>query len=424
MLRSPVLWGAAGSVAFYAVVHTLFQTNQYVQRYFAGHPVDYIETIAFFVGLAFLILRAVDVRAQLGRLEQALLGEAPSGGQPVTDCDSLLTRLANLPARRQGDYLVARVRDALTAVRRAGTAEKLDDELKYLADMGAVNVQGSYGLVRVIIWAIPILGFLGTVIGITMAIAVLSPQALEESLPAVTKGLGVAFDTTAQALGLSMVLMFGQYWLDRVEGRLLARVEARAAEELTGRFEQYVPGGDGQVAAVRRIAETVLQTAERLVQRQTELWQATIEAAHERWSQLVSTGQKQMETALAGALSQSLKAHAGQLAAVEQTAAERNRRHWEQVQKALSGSAEAVAAQQLELVKQGEVLLKIVDATGQVAKVEETLNRNLTALAGSRNFEETVLSLSAAIHLLNARLRPGQADAVELTQVRRTGQAA
>jgi hypothetical protein len=74
------------------------------------------------------------------------------------------------------------------------------------------------------------------------------------------------------------------------------------------------------------------------------------------------------------------------------------------VQKALNRSADAALAQQQELVRQGDVLLKVVDATGHVKQLEEQLNRNLTALAGAKHFEEMVTSLAAAIQLLSARL--------------------
>ena len=43
-------------------------------------------------------------------------------------------------------------------------------------------------------------------------------------------------------------------------------------------------------------------------------------------------------------------------------------------------------------------------ATGEVIGLEAALNDNLKALAGSKNFEDTVMSLSAAIHLLSTRL--------------------
>lgn len=61
-------------------------------------------------------------------------------------------------------------------------------------------------------------------------------------------------------------------------------------------------------------------------------------------------------------------------------------------------------SQQAELVKQGDVLLRVLDATAQITTLEQSLNENLRVLAGAKNFEDTVMSLSAAIHLLNSRL--------------------
>ena len=98
-------------------------------------------------------------------------------------------------------------------------------------------MNANYALVRIIIWAIPILGLLGTVIGITIAIANLKPETLEQSMSDVTSGLGVAFDHTGEALTLTMILMFIKYGVERSESRLLAIVDERAEEELIGRFQ-------------------------------------------------------------------------------------------------------------------------------------------------------------------------------------------
>ena len=72
----------------------------------------------------------------------------------------------------------------------------------------------------------------------------------------------------------------------------------------------------------------------------------------------------------------------------------------------MQATAESIGQQQSELARQGEVLLKVVEATDQVARLEETLNRNLQSLAGAKNFEETVVSLAAAIQLLSSRAGP------------------
>ena len=186
---------------------------------------------------------------------------------------------------------------------------------------------------RVIIWSIPILGLLGTVVGITSVFANLDIKHFDASLPMVLDGMKVAFDTTGLALGLSMLLMFGQYFVDRSESGLLSEVDARMNSELMGRFASS-GGGDPQLAGIRRMMEAVVQSSDRLVSRQTELWRGTIDAAEDRHRQLSVAGAKQLEIGLTAALENSLKTHAAALAAHEKGFVEQNARQWSGVQQA------------------------------------------------------------------------------------------
>lgn len=401
---SSILWGLLAAVGFYTLVHSGTLSGEFFKRYFTAHWTLYMETTLFFVGVAELLLKAFDVAEQNARLRRPLL--APIGGTPLAaeNARPLLDQLTALPAKLQQGYLPRRLREALESIWRKGSADALDEELKYLSEVDATRAHSAYALMRIIIWAIPILGFLGTVIGITMAIGSLNPKNLEASLDEVTFGLGVAFDTTALALVLSMALMFGQFLIDRLEGRLLERVDSQATIELAGRFQRVGTSRDPQVMAVTRMTETVLAATEALVQKQAELWQQTIDAAHHRWSELTSAGQQQMEAALTKGLTRSMQSHAEHMALAEAQAAERNRRHWNRLHKALAASTQTAQSQHVELVRQGEVLLQVVEATGQVAKLEDALNRNLATLAGSKHLQETLLNLGAAIQLLNARL--------------------
>jgi len=379
--RSPLIWGSVSGAGFFALVHGGALGDYFFHRYCAGHPVEYVETMLFFVGLAALVIKALDVAAQSKGLGRTLLDPVPRDGQSPADCGLLLARLERAGDASRDDYLLRRLRDGLESIRRLGSAENLEERLKHLADLDAERAHASYGLLRLIVWAIPILGFLGTVIGITMAIASLKPSALEESMVEVTAGLGVAFDTTALALALSIILMFVQHYVDRAEGGLLAEVDARGQAELIGRFREVSADPDAQVAAMRRMSQTMVQSTEETVRRQAELWQS---------------------------------------------AAEENQRRWDQVQSTLVRAAENLAAMQNALVQKAEVLTRAIDAASCVAGLQETLNSNLRALAGAKHFEDTVMSLAAAIHLLNTRLGelPAKAPVVHLEPARRKGQAA
>ncbi len=424
LARSPLLWGSLACCAFYGLLFSGLVESKFVERYFASHPVEYAATIMFFVGLAALAIKAVGTARQSQGLTKPLFGPIRQGGQPVSDCKPLAARLAQLPAREQDGYLVRRVRDALEHVRRSGSAETIDDELKYLADLDAGRAYADYELVRMFIWAIPILGFLGTVIGIAQAMGNLAPQALEDSLPQVMAGLTVAFDTTKLALGLCIVLFFAQFLVSRAENALLSQVDRRVEEELVGRFERISDGPDGQLVAIRRMIEALIDSTDALVRRQTELWQASIDAAHQRWTTMSDAAGEQLRAALAGALNDNLRVHAREVVAAQQAAEQENRHNWQELQDALLRNSAMIAALQKAVIQKAEVLGRAAEATGQVVQLEKALNENLGALAGAKNFEQTVMSLAATIHLLNARLSDLPADAANVRLDRDPGNQA
>jgi biopolymer transport protein ExbB/TolQ len=421
VLRSAILWGLVAAAVFYGMLHAGLFGQTFLQRYCAGHPVAYLETAMFFVGLASLAIKGVDILLQTLAPTELPLGVVPRNAPPAEAAQAMLDRFEDLPSRCEREYQVRRVRTALEHVCARGSADDLDDELKYLADAEMSRVHATYGLFRIIIWAIPILGFLGTVIGITMALNGVDLQAPDQSMVKVLTGLGLKFDTTALALTLSMLLMFVHFLVERSETALLDRVDQQVTGSLRGLFTKAPTGPDGHLVAMRRMADTMIHAAERLVGRQTELWQESIEAAHGRWSRLAEDAGTHLQTALG----ESLKLHAREVAAAEEAAAEKNRRQWSELQQVLSDSVQAVAATQEAVVRRVEVLHQAVEATAQVARLEETLNGNLAALAGAKNFEETVMSLAAAIHLLTARLAEAPAGPkVRLESPRRASHAA
>lgn len=98
-------------------------------------------------------------------------------------------------------------------------------------------LRGSYSLSRFMVWAIPIIGFIGTVWGISNGIAHFSDamtatssvtdvsSMLKDSLPLVTNSLATAFDTTLLALFLSVPLMMMMIWLEKQEEAYLIHLD-------------------------------------------------------------------------------------------------------------------------------------------------------------------------------------------------------
>ena len=423
----PIVLGLTLAAGFYLLVLRGPLDHPLVRRYFAGHPVCIVETLFFFICASALTQKLFGVFGQYSALGRISLGER-EGVQPVSIAADLLDTVVNLPNGIRKSYLGRRLLDALESVERNGSAAGLEAELKHLSDADVGRQQDSYALVRIIVWATPMLGFLGTVIGITQVIAELSKQDmanLQMVMEGLLSGLYVKFDTTALALSFTMLLMFAQFLIDRMETQVLEVVDHRVAGELLGRFELTGMTTDPNVQAVQRIGQAVIKSTEHLVQRQAELWQQTIAAAHDQWLRVSRQTTEQMQTALAGALSQSLAQHAAHLTKSEQASAEQLQLRWEQWQTALSHNARIMHAQQQEMVKQGELMTQAIRVAGDVVQLERALNDNLSALAGSKNFEDTVMSLSAAIHLLNTRLvKIAETPHIDLKHAQVKGRAA
>ena len=443
--RSPLLWGTVLCAAFYSFIVGGVLNSPMVSRYFNGHPVENVETFLFFIGLSALFIKGWDVYFQRRAVGQGVFGSVaqPESPQQAT---VLLARLATFPKAQQSSYLIQRFRKALEHVKRNESAQNLEDELKYLADMDAATMQQSYSLMRIVVWAIPILGFLGTVIGITVAMGELGVSVSDggDSLKNMLAGLSVAFDTTALALALSMVLMFTQYVVEGRENELLNTVNIVIGRELAGRFETLPEGPEGDLTAIRRMLETVLSGVDESVRQQAAIWRQTFADTEDQWRrQLVQTGAV-LEKSMTGALSNAIGKDVGTSIAqsIGQTMNQQNQsllagqsqlnqsflqtqqqinqeavNRTDRMEKAIGDSAEGLASLEQKLVYQMDVLGKSMAAVNQISSLEQSLNKNLNALAGSRNFEKTVMSLAAAIQLLSSRLSdiPQPSDRVELT---------
>jgi hypothetical protein len=101
----------------------------------------------------------------------------------------------------------------------------------------------SYAISGVLMWAIPILGFIGTVQGLGVAVAgfgVLGGSAdvsaIKSAIGQVTVGLGVAFDTTLLALILTTILMFPLISFQRKEEGLFGELDNYIDDLLLARF--------------------------------------------------------------------------------------------------------------------------------------------------------------------------------------------
>lgn len=91
-----------------------------------------------------------------------------------------------------------------------------------VSELKADHMDAELSMARYIAWAIPSIGFIGTVRGIGEAMSK-AGEALEGNITGVTEALGVAFNSTLVALLLSIILMLCMHALQMGQDRLIQR---------------------------------------------------------------------------------------------------------------------------------------------------------------------------------------------------------
>lgn len=160
-------------------------------------------------------------------LEGAAENEDDLAGMLAT-LDGLPDRIRNTPLVRT---LTASLRRFLITENVQNTSETIDANVEALA----VKQEAENSMVRYLIWAIPAIGFIGTVRGIGQALSQ-ADQALAGDIAGMTESLGVAFNSTFVALLISIVLMFLLHQLQRLQDSMVTDTQEYCESFLLNRI--------------------------------------------------------------------------------------------------------------------------------------------------------------------------------------------
>jgi biopolymer transport protein ExbB/TolQ len=122
----------------------------------------------------------------------------------------------------------------LAALERFGATRNIQDvssTTHTIVTSEAERLESELSMIRYIAWAIPSIGFIGTVRGIGAALG-LAHQAVEGDISGVTQNLGTAFNSTFIALLISIFLMFLVHQLQLLQERLAFEAESYVDQHL------------------------------------------------------------------------------------------------------------------------------------------------------------------------------------------------
>lgn len=125
-------------------------------------------------------------------------------------------------------YIMAR---GLERYNMTGSVPEATETIMGRLEVAAEQQESELSMLRYLVWAVPSIGFIGTVRGIGVALQ-RADEALQGDISGVTSALGVAFNSTLVALFISIVLMLLIHLLQSGQEGLILRLQTFCREQL------------------------------------------------------------------------------------------------------------------------------------------------------------------------------------------------
>ncbi len=187
--------------------------------------------ILMFWALAIMGYKTVNILDERKLLEVDLVPVAEGMRILPEDTREFARQVQQLPDENKRMLLP---RTLLNALQRFSSTRNIQDvatSTHTICESEADKLESELSMIRYISWAIPSIGFIGTVRGIGEALAQ-ADKAVQGDIAGVTLSLGVAFNSTFIALLISIFLMFLVHQLQLLQERLVYDSEQYTDDKL------------------------------------------------------------------------------------------------------------------------------------------------------------------------------------------------
>lgn len=205
--------GTAATVVFYALL-LLVPNHPFALSFTQRGICPYFTIWLTFWSLAILFLKWRKLRLQRRALQFGVVPPQHDFVLSAANVDVVTSNIYATVDDPKHFVLFNRIMIALANLRNLGRVSDLDEILGSQAEQDESVMHTSYSILAAFVWAIPVLGFIGTVLGLSEAIGGFSEvlggasdiSQLTGALRGVTSGLATAFETTLQALVAALVI--------------------------------------------------------------------------------------------------------------------------------------------------------------------------------------------------------------------------
>lgn len=164
-------------------------------------------------------------------LESNIMPLAPGARILPEDAREYARQVQALPADEQRLLLPRTALAALDRFRATRSIQDASTTAREVCSAESDRLDSELAMIRYIAWAIPSIGFIGTVRGIGEALTQ-AHRAVQGDISGVTEALGVAFNSTFIALLLSLLLMFVLHQLQLQQERQVLDTESYVDRQL------------------------------------------------------------------------------------------------------------------------------------------------------------------------------------------------
>jgi biopolymer transport protein ExbB/TolQ len=201
-------------------------------------PSGIIQGITYFL-FVFGIFEILNLRRRIQNemlaFEMNLLPESEQFVLGPEDVAKLKLNMIEIQ-RKQDFQLVQLIKKACTKFRSSNSISETLGILTRHSELLLRNSESDQSMIRYIAWAIPSVGFIGTVIGIAASLSHAGAAVTMAGVERVTELLYIAFDTTLVALILSLILMFLYHKVQAKVERYHSGMEEYVIENLVNRI--------------------------------------------------------------------------------------------------------------------------------------------------------------------------------------------
>jgi biopolymer transport protein ExbB/TolQ len=185
--------------------------------------------ILFFWAISALYIKSRKLEFQRRALKLAAVPQQPDFVLNEATARTVLERLHSLVDNPRHFILLNRIERALSNLHNIGGIGEVADILRSQAENDENQIASSYTMVSGVVWAIPVLGFIGTVQGLSLAVGNFGRtlqaggevSRLKDSLMGVTGGLSTAFETTLVGLVGALIVQLYMSFLQQREAEFL-----------------------------------------------------------------------------------------------------------------------------------------------------------------------------------------------------------